>query len=195
VTENRDREDPRVTRSRAAILEAAVRELAERGYGGFSIDGVAKRSGVARSTVYRLWSDKPSLIESALGTLARQPDDQEDSRDDVRAILGHLDTGFNDSVVADCLPALIDGAARDDAFREVHHAGNDARRARLVRSIRRGVADGHWEDTDAELAAIALAGAILYARLMTRRRLQDADLDRLVEIVLGPPRGGTSGGS
>jgi AcrR family transcriptional regulator len=185
-------EDPRITRSRAAILEAAVRELADTGFGGFTIDGVATRSGTARSTIYRLWPDKATLIVDALRTLHRQPAEHDDSRDDVRALMAHLDTAFNDSLVADCLPAIIDGTARDATFREVHHAANDARRARLVGAIRRGVTDGEWPDTDPELAAVALAGALLYARLMTPRRLGKAELDRLVDMVLGgPERAGT----
>jgi AcrR family transcriptional regulator len=189
MAQSRTREDPRVTRSRAAILEAAVRELAEQGFGGFTIDGVATRSGAARSTIYRLWPDKAVLIVDAMRTLHRQPAEQDDSREDVRALMDHLDTAFNESLVAECLPALIEGSARDATFREVHHAANDARRARLVRAIRRGVADGQWPDTDAELAAVALVGALLYLRLMTPRRLGEAELDRLVDVVLGRPGG------
>jgi AcrR family transcriptional regulator len=185
-------EDPRVTRSRAAILEAAVHELAEVGFGGFTIDGVATRSGAARSTIYRLWPDKATLIVDALRTLHRQPPEHDDSREDVRRLLGHLDSAFNESLVADCLPAIIEGSTRDPVFREVHHAANDARRARLVSAIRRGVADGEWPDTDAELAAVALVGSLLYLRLMTPRRLGNDELDRLVEVVLGRPEQGTS---
>lgn len=180
-------EDPRVTRSRAAILEAAVSELADEGYGGFTIEGVAARSGAARSTIYRLWADKASLIVDGLRTLHSQPVRQGDSREDVRALLGHLDTAFNETLVADCLPAIIEGSERDPVFREVHHAANDVRRSRLVGAIRRGVDDGEWPDTDPELAAVALVGAVLYTRLMTPRRLGDEELDRLVDVVLGRP--------
>jgi AcrR family transcriptional regulator len=45
-----DRTDPRVLRSRAVILEAAVAELAEVGYGGVTIEAVAARAGVGKST-------------------------------------------------------------------------------------------------------------------------------------------------
>ena len=185
-------QDPRVTRSRAAILEAAVRELAEEGFGGFTIEGVATRSGAARSTIYRLWPDKATLIVDALRTLHRQPPVQDDSREDVRALLGHLDTAFNETLVAECLPAIIEGSERDPVFRTVHHDANDARRARLVRAIRRGIDEHEWPDTDAELAATALVGAVLYVRLMSPQRLGRAELDRLVDVVLGQSKLGTS---
>ncbi|WP_205472363.1 TetR/AcrR family transcriptional regulator [Nocardioides sp. SYSU D00038] len=190
MTDEGIREDPRVTRSRAAVLEAAVRELAEEGYGGFTIDGVATRSGVARSTIYRLWPERADLVVAALRAVHPQPTARDDSREDVRALLGHLDSAFNDSLVAECLPAIIEGSERDPAFRAVHHAANDARRARLVRAVRRGVDDGDWPDTDAELAALALVGALVYARLMTSRRLAGAELDRLIGVVLGGPATG-----
>lgn len=187
-------EDPRVTRSRMAVLEAAVGELADEGYGGFTIDGVAARSGVARSTIYRLWGDKPALIVDAMRTVHNQPPEQVDSRADVRSLLGHLDLAFNESLVAECLPAIIEGSTRDEEFRAVHHAANDARRARLVDAIRRGVASGDWPGTDPELAALALVGALLYTRLMTPRRLGRDDLDGLVDVVLGPGQAGQSSG-
>ena len=56
------RPDPRVVRSRRAVLDAALAELAARGYGAFTIDGVATRAGVARSTIYRLWPDRAAPI-------------------------------------------------------------------------------------------------------------------------------------
>ena len=58
--------DPRITRSRHAVLDATLAELAERGYGAFAIDGVATRARVARSTVYRLWSDRVVLVADAM---------------------------------------------------------------------------------------------------------------------------------
>ena len=42
------------------MLTAALEELAEVGYGGFSIESLGRRSGVAKSTVYRHWSASSS---------------------------------------------------------------------------------------------------------------------------------------
>ena len=43
----------RSARVREAVLGAAFAELDERGYEGFSIDAVARRSGVHKTTIYR----------------------------------------------------------------------------------------------------------------------------------------------
>lgn len=185
MDESPPREDPRVTRSRSAILTAALSELTERGYGAFTIDGVATRSGVARSTVYRLWPDRPTLIADAVCTLNRQPAPEAGtSLDDIVSLMRHLDQAMNDSPLARCLPALIDGAARDDVLRELHQADSAQRRQRLVEAIRAGVEAGEIAPTEPELAATALAGAVLYHRLLTPRRLTSAELDLLVDVVL-----------
>ena len=179
-----DRVDPRVVRSRRAVLEAAVAVLAETGYGAFTIDAVARRSGVARSTIYRLWPGRPELIDDALSTLNVQPADPVDTphqaREAVRSLVRHLDVGLNEGPVAACLPALIDGAERDAGIRRLHHRQNERRRARLAAAISEATGLG----ADADLLAHALAGAVMYARLMTGRRLTGAQLDRLVDVVL-----------
>lgn len=186
------RVDPRITRSRQAVLEAALDELAERGYGGFTIDGVATRSGVARSTIYRLWPERTSLIADAIDALNVQPrpaaENGQTPRQHIATLLHHLAEAMAASRVAACLPALIDGAERDPQLRELHHRYNDRRRAALTAAVAAAVAAGEVRpDVDPELAATALAGAIIYHRVMTRRRFRTADVDALMTTVLGAP--------
>ena len=45
-----------------AILQAAAAILQERGYANFTIEEVARRSGASKSTIYRWWSNKMSLL-------------------------------------------------------------------------------------------------------------------------------------
>ena len=66
TTEPEDRIDPRIERSRMVILQAAVEELALVGYGGVTIEAVAARAGVGKSTIYRRWSSKHELVLAAL---------------------------------------------------------------------------------------------------------------------------------
>src|SRR4029450_13783209 len=53
--------DPRVERSRRVILEATLGELGEVGYGTLTIEAVAARAGVGKSTIYRHWPGKLEL--------------------------------------------------------------------------------------------------------------------------------------
>lgn len=188
--------DPRIVRSRRAVREAALRELAESGYGAFTIDAVARRSGVARSTIYRHWPDKLALIADAFDTLNEQPqpgarpssDEQLPAREQVRVLLLHLVERFRASIFADCLPALIDGAARDPQVRAFLHRFTQRRRRALTRAIRAGVDAGELPaHVDPDLAATALSGAVIYRRIMTATPFEPSRLDELIDTVLGPP--------
>jgi TetR/AcrR family transcriptional regulator of autoinduction and epiphytic fitness len=98
----------------------------------------------------------------------------------------HLSSAMRSSPVAACLPALIDGAQRDPTLRRLHHHYNERRRAALVTAIAAAVEAGQAPaDIDPELAAIALAGAVMYRRLMTSRPLRDDEVEPLIATVLG----------
>ncbi len=193
VDQPENRVDPRITASRHRVLTAALTELAEAGYGGFAIESVCRRSGVAKSTVYRHWPGKLALIADALRSLNVQPGSADDPLSDrtprqrVVAIVGHLATAFTGSLVADCTPALIDAAERNDELRELFHRYNAERRATLVAAVRDGISAGDFPPgADPELAATALAGAVIYRRLMTPEALDPTEVEDLVETVLGP---------
>ncbi|MEQ4720222.1 TetR/AcrR family transcriptional regulator [Nonomuraea sp. B19D2] len=64
---------PRDPGNDAAILDAALDLLIERGAAGTSIEAVAQRAGVAKLTVYRRWRAKEDLLMAALEH-ARNPD-------------------------------------------------------------------------------------------------------------------------
>lgn len=185
--------DPRIVRSRQAILAGALGELSERGYGGFTIDAVAGRAGVARSTIYRLWGNKARLVADAIDELNQQPAPRppaaETPRQRIQALIHHLVDAMEGSPVSDCLPALIDGAERDESIRQVHHAYNERRRAALVGAIRDALDVGDVRpDVDPDLAGMALAGAVIYCRLMTPTPLPATATDQLIDTVLGPAR-------
>jgi AcrR family transcriptional regulator len=64
---------PRDPGNDAAILDAALDLLIERGAAGASIEAIARRAGVAKLTVYRRWQSKEDLLVAALEH-ARSPD-------------------------------------------------------------------------------------------------------------------------
>lgn len=195
MSENGAPVDPRIVHSRNRVLTAALEELAEVGYGAFAIESVCRRSGVAKSTVYRHWPGKLPLIADALRSLNRQPGSAapggspagQAPRQRVVEIIVHLITAFNGSLVAACTPALVDAAERDAGLRDLFHAYTAERRRTLVDALVAGVDAGDFpRDLDPELAAAALAGAVMYRRLMTAVPLRPEDAELLTATVLGP---------
>lgn len=85
------------------------------------------------------------------------------------------------------VPALVEAAERDPTIAARFHDGNDRRRAALVDAVAAGVRAGELRaDLDPDLAALALAGAVTYRRLLTGEPLPADRVDPLVDLVLGP---------
>ena len=171
------------------ILKAAVDELADVGYGGVTIESIAARAGVGKSTIYRHWSDKLGLIADAFETFHEQmvPDlGGRPVREAVALLLGHVAEVVVESTFSRCIPALIEGAERDERLREFHHRYSAERRQAIIDLISRGIRDGDVaKSVDSELATTALLGAIFYRRLMTSEPFNPDDADELVTLVLG----------
>jgi AcrR family transcriptional regulator len=66
VPPRRGRGRPRTPGAEEKILNAALDEYGERGWAGFTMDGVARRAGVGKSTVYLRWPDKDTLLTDAV---------------------------------------------------------------------------------------------------------------------------------
>jgi AcrR family transcriptional regulator len=67
----RGRGRPRTPGAEQRIIDAALEEYGEFGWSGFTMDGVARRAGVGKSTVYLRWQDRDSLLTDAVsGTSA-----------------------------------------------------------------------------------------------------------------------------
>ena len=52
---------------RAAVLAATLAELADTGYAALTIENIARRAGVHKTTIYRRWTDRESLVADVLG--------------------------------------------------------------------------------------------------------------------------------
>jgi len=182
--------DPRVERSRAVIRAAALEELADAGYGAFTIESVAARARVGKSTIYRHWRDKLDLIADAFenahehmvpdvtsGTAAQR----------ITALVRHVAEVTADSTFSRCIPALIEGARRDPRLREFQRRYAARRRQSLTDLIAEGIADGEFStDSDPDLAAQAILGAVFYGRLMAADPFEPAGAGALVAAVLRP---------
>jgi AcrR family transcriptional regulator len=55
---------------RAAVLAATLAELTETGYAALTVDNVARRAGVHKTTIYRRWKDREALVADAVVGLA-----------------------------------------------------------------------------------------------------------------------------
>jgi TetR/AcrR family transcriptional regulator of autoinduction and epiphytic fitness len=183
------RADPRIERSRQAILRAALQELGEAGYGAFTIESVAARAGVGKSTIYRHWPGKVALIADAFEAAhqhAAPPLSGLTARQALESLLRHVAQVVMDPAFAAPIPALIEGAERDPQLREFRHRYSELRRQSLTSLISQGVADGEFRTlADPGLAAQVLLGPIFYQRLLTSEPFDPGRVGALITMVLG----------
>ena len=182
--------DPRVTRSRRAVLDAVVAELGEVGYGAMTIESVARRAGVGKATIYRHWDGKIDLVESTLEELRDDDPLESDGtpREQVIVMIRQLAAMMAHSRLSVCLPALVSAAQHDDIVREFHQRFAGERRSQLVALIEQAQLAGEVaRDADSQMLAESLAGAIFYRRLMTHEPFPPERVDELVNTILPRP--------
>lgn len=70
----RGRGRPRREGADEELLAAALDVLRERGYRDFTVDAVAERTGIAKTTIYRRWPAKGALAAAAIAPLVALPE-------------------------------------------------------------------------------------------------------------------------
>jgi AcrR family transcriptional regulator len=182
-----ERVDPRVRRSRAAVIAATVDLIAERGIAATTIEAVADRSAVAKTTIYRQWDNQPALILDAIATLLHTPTDPDTGtlRGDLLDLLGGLADALTTSPAAALMPALMDAAERDPAFAALHRR-EAAQRHQVVRAaITRGIDRGELPPgTDPGEVIDMVTGPVFYRRLVSAGAVDRAFTHQVVDRVL-----------
>ncbi|MCM3922955.1 TetR/AcrR family transcriptional regulator [Frankia sp. AiPs1] len=146
------------------VLSAAVDELAEHGVGGFSVNRVAVRAGVAKRGIYVRWPARDDLVLHALGTLAAGlvPPRTGSLRTDLLHLAPYVDAVFTEprlSILARCMAELRRFPAMYAAFRR---ESVDRCAAAIEDSLHDAVSRGEARaDLDTDLAAGAFLGALL----------------------------------
>lgn len=180
-------EDPRVVRTRASVLAAACDALVEDGYAGVTIDGVSRRSGVARTTVYRHWASVPELVLDAVDSL-KPPLEAPDTgslRSDALIVLRSLRDALSDSPWGRVLPVVVEAAFREPEFFERQRSFVRERRGVLRAVLLRGIERGELAAPD-ELDVVAerLVAPLFYRHLISHDPITDAHLERSLDAVL-----------
>ncbi|TDD87210.1 TetR/AcrR family transcriptional regulator [Actinomadura darangshiensis] len=179
---------------RDAVRDATLAELAERGYPGLTVEGVAARSGVHKTTVYRRWGSAVGLIADALDRAAAQPWPVPDTgtlAGDLRALARLVATGYADPVEGPVARAFVLAATQSgDAARALHafFARRHQQSAALVeRAIERGEVPA---DTDAaEVVRVAVA-PLFYRLFITGEPAGEEAADRAAAAACAAARAG-----
>jgi AcrR family transcriptional regulator len=171
---------------RRTVLAAAFEELAANGFAGATVAGVAKRSGVHETTVYRRWATRENLFVAAL--LERSADaipapDTGSTRGDLLAIVGEVIAYVSSAAGAAVLRAAT--LPVDDAYAVARKAFWAHRLDALAPVVARGIERGDLRaDTDPRLLLEMLIAPIHGRLLLTGQPVNDDLAERLVNLAL-----------
>lgn len=182
----------RAAHVRSTVLDATSALLEEVGYDELSIDDVAARAGVHKTTVYRRWPTKPALIADA----ARVQAAVDVPTPDTGTLLGDLQTLARE-VAANIGSAgggrrartIVAAAAGSDELSHVVHSFWAHRLGAATPIIERAVDRGELPDAaDANLLIEAVVGPIWLRLLLTGEPVDDDFADRIAELVTSGAR-------
>ena len=195
--------DPRVVLSRERVLTATLDLLTEAGLGGLTFDEVAKRSGVAKTTIYRHWPNRNALIIDACLRMTDGDDEPPDTgslEGDVKAILTNLAELLVTARWSSILPSIVDAAERDPEIAEVHSRLQRWHAAPLRAALERAALRGEIPpEVDLSAIAAALRGPLYFRRWFSRDPINDSFVNLIVQSVLAgvrrdPPKPSDQGG-
>jgi AcrR family transcriptional regulator len=190
--------DVRVRRSRDRVLAAAFELLSQSGVSGFTVDEVASRSGVAKTTIYRHWPTREALVLDAASRISAEQEvpDTGSLEGDLTALLtdtGHLlSTARWSSVV----PSIVDVAERDPEFAGVHARIQRGHATALRKVLERAAGRGQLPAAaDHSVMVSALIGPLYYRRWFSREPIDDQFVKAIIRNVVSgevrPGRGTT----
>src|SRR5450755_227584 len=168
--------DPRVQRSRDAVLTTTFELLGESGVGGFTVDEVARRSGVAKTTIYRHWPSREALVIDACSRISDEQEvpDTGSLQGDVTAILTNIGHLLGTARWSSVLPSIVDVAERDPEFADIHRRIQHGHAAPLREVIDRAAAKGEIAGTADRSTMIAgLMGPLFYRRWFSREPIDE----------------------
>ena len=179
--------DPRKARSRELVLEAGIALLAEGGIRAFTVDAVAARSGVAKTTIYRQWPTRGDLLSDVYGSLESHTatPDTGSLRGDIEHLMRDLAHELATADWARNLTAVVAEGEHDPDLAAGHRAHAHVESAPLREVLQRAKDRGELAvDADVQLATELVAGALFYRRLVLHSTTTRREVDHLVDLLL-----------
>ncbi len=180
---------PRSAASDRAILDAARALLEEGPLSALTMEGVAARAGVAKTTLYRRWQTKEQLALAVLGEMAHRQvpvPDLGDTRAELIHALTDTARTMQRTIAGSTIRGLVPALATDTQLSADFVATLvDLRRSEMSRVVERGVARGDLDPNGPlELISDLLIGPLFWRLLLTGEPLDDTVARRLVEATL-----------
>ena len=175
---------------RLALLKAAFREVAEKGFSDTTLDDIARRAGVSRGSIYRRWPSKGVLVYAAcVASTDVLPDviDTGDVRADLVAVATLTSRSFTDARQQELVTQILADAHGDpELMGLLREQFFTPRSDRIVRRVELAIARGELDArVNATLVPALLNGSQQYVWGLRGRTLTEDEIVDLVDMVIG----------
>jgi len=177
------------------MIAASQELVTEHGIDACTVDEVARRSGVAKTTIYRHFRNADDLVMTAIAEMVEEiaTPDHGSLRADVRAVVQGFRTVARHDSFRQVFAEMLVRSMHDEEFKRLYCAAQETRHAPLRRVLQRGIARGEVDpDIDVETAMYFVQGPFVAKRLIENEPLDDDEIEvflDLVERALEPRRG------
>jgi AcrR family transcriptional regulator len=179
---------PRRPQTDHSIVAATLDELARVGYAKLTLEGVARRAGVSRPTLYRRYPHKAALVTAACTAIATQVVRHPETGSvdsDVAALVGDLAAAFYATRARAVVPALLAAIEDHPELAEAARVVWEPRRHVLSAVLNEAVECGQLPShTDVAGAVDLLYGPLYYRLLVTRTPLDPETAIRMARQTL-----------
>lgn len=173
--------------SHKAVLKATKDLLGEVGYQRLAFEGIARRAGVSKATIYRWWPNKAALVIEALSGEVPLPaiDETGDLEADLRAAVRLTIDLVSAMPTCLILPALLADVIEDPTGTGAFAELIEPRRASVVNLLERARLAGRLPpDTDTSLMVDIYSGTVVYLAAVNRIAPDEAVVEQLVSLLL-----------
>lgn len=184
----------RSARVRQAILDAAFAELTSAGYAALSVEAVAARAGVNKTTIYRRWATLDDLLVDALTTWSAEAlpvPDTGDVETDLEALGQELADVLNDGVGRQVVAMILTAGLRSAELSEATRRYFDHQTLRAMPTLKRSIERGQLPaDCDAAALLATFRAPLFYRMVTTGDPIDDELITSATSIALTAARAG-----
>jgi AcrR family transcriptional regulator len=180
--------------ARVKMIQATQEIIALHGLDAFTIDEVARRSGVAKTTIYRHFRTGDELVLAAVDDMIEhiEPPDTGALRGDLRAVIGSFLEIAGVPSLRQMFVSILNRSIIDDEFAAAYRNVKEQRHQPLQLVLQRAIARGDIDpDIDLELALQFVQGPFVAKRVIENEDVTDRDIEILLDFVcrgLAPAR-------
>lgn len=158
---------PRSAQSHQAILQAALELLAEVGFAAMSMDAIAVRAGVGKTTIYRRYASKEELVADAIESIREEIviPDTGNLQSDIDTLIQNAAQITLNPIGRQTVAMIISSASSNPQFAQIYWTKYlQPRRKAFAVVLERAKARKEIQaDLDSDLIFDTMSGIMLYA--------------------------------